>query len=522
MDSFLHKFGSFIKGGITGFDRLVFKGYLQSIMYPEGMPGVLAKHGVLTKEYREWMVAQSTALEEAADRVSHEHCGGPVTYIASCNTNKEELVQAQRQRLAVEQGLIGVWACVEACMTFRSTFDPDAKKPVLRSIPGRCKHLYFYYDHVDLGLMSIRLQTWAPYSIQVALNGREWLRRSLDKEHSGYQAHGNKFWDLEDFAVAQQLLDRQLDTRWHELLGGFVPQVFPTMTPLFGERMAYYWTLWQSEWATDYLCASPQVVHTLTEKLLRYAVITGTSPRVLRYLGLPVDKKTEGPHPLSRPALFTKAQDWYDGSRVRHWVDHNSVKFYNEQNVFRVEMTMNNPERFRVYRHKTGQAPTEPKTRLALRKGLADIALRAQLSGQVNRNFTEHLATLQDTTPVGELLQEVVQPRPASHRKVRALDVTGKDRELLQAIADPAYAVSGITNKALQQQLDGTAWAKGMTGAKLSARISRNLRLLREHGVIRKEPNQRRYRLMDKGRKLTTALNVIWAASTEQLLEKAA
>ena len=61
-----------------------------------------------------------------------------------------------------------------------------------------------------------------------------------------------------------------------------------------------------------------------------------------------------------------------------------------------------------------------------------------------------------------------------------------------------------------------------MTGAKLSARISRNLRLLREHGVIRKEPNQRRYRLMDKGRKLTTALNVIWAASTEQLLEKAA
>jgi DNA-binding HxlR family transcriptional regulator len=491
-------------------------------MYTEGMQGFLAKHGVLNKDYREWMVEQSTALEKAADYVSQEHCGCPVTYIASCNTDKEELVQAQRQRLNVAQGLIGVWACVEACRTYRSTFDPTAKKPALLSVPGRCKHLYFYYDHIDVGLMSIRLQTWAPYGIQVALNGREWLRRSLEKEQSGYQAHGNKFWRLEDFAVAQQLLDRQLDTRWDQLLAGFVPQVFPTMAHLFGERMAYYWTLWQSEWATDYLCESPQVVTALTEKLLRYAVITGTSPRVLRYLGLPVDKKKGGPHPLSRPELFTKAQDWYDGSRVRHWVDHNSVKFYNEQNVFRVEMTMNNPEKFRVYRHKTGQAPTEPKTRLPLRKGIADIAIRAQLSGQVNRNLTEHLATLQDTTPVGEMLQEVVQPRPASRRMARALDVMGKDRELLQAIADPAYAVSGLTNKALQQQLGGTAWAKGMTGSRLSARISRNLRLLREHGLIRKEPNQRRYRLTDKGRKLTTALNVIWAASTEQLLEKAA
>lgn len=521
MDSFLHKFGSFIKGCISGFDRLVFKGYLRPLMYPAGMQDYLAKHGVLNKHYREWMVEQSAALEDAADRISQAHCGCPVTYIASCNAEKDDLVQAQRGQLGIEQGLIGVWACVEACMTYRSTFDPTAKKPALRSGPGRCKHLYFYYDHVDLGLMSIRLQTWAPFGIQVALNGREWLRRALAQAHSGYRAHGNKFWHVEDFVVAQQLLDRQLDTRWAELLAGFVPQVFPTMAPLFGERMAYYWTLWQSEWATDYLCESPHVVSALTEKLIRYAVITGTGARVLRYLGLPVDK-TGGPHPLTHPDIFTKAQDWYEGGRVRHWADHNSVKFYNEQNVFRVETTINNPEKFRVFRHMAGQVPTDPKTRLPLRKGIADIAIRAQLSDQVNRNLTEHLATLQDTTPVGEVLQEVVQPRPTSRRKVRALDVTGKDRELLQAIADPVYAVSGITNKALQHQLGDKAWAKGMSGPRLSARISRNLRLLREHGVIRKEPNQRRYRLTEKGRKLTTAVNVIWAASMEQLLEKAA
>ncbi len=92
---------------------------------------------------------------------------------------------------------------------------------------------------------------------------------------------------------------------------------------------------------------------------------------------------------------------------------------------------------------------------------------------------------------------------------------------MLLAIANPKYAVSCFTNKDLQQHLGALSWAKGMTGKQLSVRISRHLRLLREPGLIKKLPHQRRYRLTDKGRKITMGLNVIFAASTEQLLEKA-
>jgi len=58
-----------------------------------------------------------------------------------------------------------------------------------------------------------------------------------------------------------------------------------------------------------------------------------------------------------------------------------------------------------------------------------------------------------------------------------------------------------------------------MTGKQLSSRISRHLRLLREHGLIKKLTNQRKYILTDKGRKLTTALNAALAASTEDLIK---
>ena len=88
--------------------------------------------------------------------------------------------------------------------------------------------------------MSIRLQTWAPYDIQIALNGREWLRRSLDKKNCKYIVSGNKFLHIDDYELAQQLLDKQLDTRWEEMLSGFLTDVFPSMPDILGDKMSFY------------------------------------------------------------------------------------------------------------------------------------------------------------------------------------------------------------------------------------------------------------------------------------------
>jgi hypothetical protein len=223
---------------------------------------------------------------------------------------------------------------------------------------------------------------------------------------------------------------------------------------------------------------------------------------------------------LSFPEVLTRVQCWQDGARIRHFADNNSVKLYNEQNVLRVEMTMNRPDRFKVYRHKEGRQ-NAPKERLPLRKGVADLPLRAQVAADVNKRFTAHLATLKDETPLREVFAEF-----AAHihddRRVRALAPLGKDQAILQTIADPALSVSGITNKALQGMLGGTPWANGKKDKALSARISRHLRLLRDHGVIRKLPNQRKYQLTDKGRRLTTLQGALLGASTQKLLDMAA
>jgi len=365
--------------------------------------------------------------------------------------------------------------------------------------------------------MSIRLQTWAPYNIQIALNGREWLRRLLDKEGCKYILSGNKFLHIDDYELAQRLLDSQLDTRWDKMLNEFLPIVFPTMSQILGDKMTYYWTLWQSEWAKDYIFESPQVLTPLMDDFLRHALISGTSDRVLKYMGRPVNSEGQ-PHPLSNPELLTRTNLWYDGMRIRHWVDKNSVKLYNEQNVLRFEMTMNAPNKYRIHRHAEGQANTESKKLLPMRKGIADIPIRAKVSDDRLNCFSEHIATVENKTPMSEMITSIVKPLYSKGKRIRGLDVTGKDLELLQAISDPVFDVGFITNKELQKKLHSTQWAKEMTGKRLSSRISRHLRLLREHGLIKKLPNQRKYILTEKGRKITTALNAVLAASTEERL----
>ena len=82
--------------------------------------------------------------------------------------------------------------------------------------------------------------------------------------------------------------------------------------------------------------------------------------------------------------------------------------------------------------------------------------------------------------------------------------------------------ITGLTNKMLREQLRETPFGKGRTEKQLSAKVSRRLRLLRVHGIIKKLPNQNRYQVTLKGKRLINALSALLAASTENLLKIAA
>ena len=88
--------------------------------------------------------------------------------------------------------------------------------------------------------------------------------------------------------------------------------------------------------------------------------------------------------------------------------------------VLRAEATFHNADDFRVYRRKEGDS-TGPRAWRRLRRGIADLYRRAQLSHKAAARYLDAFATVDDTTTLDQLLQRLEQPRQWRGRRVRAL-----------------------------------------------------------------------------------------------------
>lgn len=517
MDDLIKALGDRVVGVISGLDRIVFQGMVQPLMYAEGAMKFFSSRGILYKDARDWVLEQTQRLVGAVEAFSQREGGGSIEYLESSRIRKEELARSRQADKGIDRGLVGVWSCVEAGSSYRLVAAEGA--PRLRSHHTRCKHLYTYLDHPDFGFMSVRMQTWLPYRIQIAMNGREWLARQLAAAGVSFQRHRNKILRLDDFDEAARLMRAQVQTAWVELLDAFVPMAFPTWRETLGEDLGYRWSVWQSEWATDVLLRSAADTAAVIDPLVYHAFAGGHPDRLLRFFGREKgrDGRLRRSDTLSTGILATE-----EGCRVRHWHGRNSVKLYNEHNVVRIETTLNDPRVFRVHRRKQGAPPGASKQRLPLRKSVADLPHRARTSQEVNDRFAQHLATVDAAAPFGNTLAQITTPVPRGKRRARALDPTGKDLLLLRAIGDPRYAISGMSNRDLRQALADHPCLLGKTDRQRSRWVTRALRLLRDHGLLRKLPSTRRYQLTPPGREITTGLAAFLAASIQSLTKAAA
>jgi hypothetical protein len=128
-------------------------------------------------------------------------------------------------------------------------------------------------------------------------------------------------------------------------------------------------------------------------------------------------------------------------------------KYINLQNNLRVETTINDPGKFKVFRHKQGQDKNETKQRLPMRKGVMDTPLRAAVSQDVNNRLMDDLSLLKEDTPLCNIMDDLIKGIIKDGRKFRGLDPVGKDRELILLLSDPAFMIFGFTNKMLRNDL---------------------------------------------------------------------
>jgi hypothetical protein len=370
--------------------------------------------------------------------------------------------------------------------------------------------------------MHVRLQTWFPFTLQVCLNGREWLARTLDRKGLGYRKRENCFVDLEAPARAQRAADAQVTANWPKLLDGLARQANPAWPKAFGAfRTAYYWSAYQTEWATDVLFKTPAALAAVYPRLLRHGLTTFHSPAVLRFLGQAVPA-TGRVHGRYKEEVLSDQKTRIEGTRIKHRAGKNSVKLYDKQGqVLRVETTINDPKVFKVYRAAEG-GPSDQKAWRRMRRGVADLSRRAAVSQAGNERYLEALAVVDHEQPLEACLTGLCRPVVWAGRRARALSPFGADGALLSLLGRGEYAVNGFRNRDLQAGLYAQAPGSPAETRRRSSAVTRRLRLLRAHGLIKKVPHTQRYQLTEKGRIAIVALSAAKQAGVKKLTELAA
>lgn len=506
-------------GNLSGFDRLVFRGTLRAIAYAAGFFRFLNAQDVLLKEFGGYVAAVSERIKAAALAAARAS-GRPVQYLASPQTRKEDVARQIAAADGIQAGLICVLTCVESCNTFEVFRNRQTGRLELQPRIRKCLHHYHYWVHPQLGFMSARLQTWFPLSIQVCVNGREWLARTLDGAGLKYQRRDNCFTWLEDVGEAQRLMDGQVRTAWPELLDGIARQLNPLHDELFAScPLQYYWTVYQSEWATDVMFKSPAALAVVYPRLVRHGITTFGSADVMRFLGRAVPASGQV-RVTFQGEVVSDLKSRPEGLCVRHRVNGNGLKVYDKQgSVLRVEQTLNQPEQFKVYRVKEGG---RLKAWRRLRRSVADMPRRAEVGQACNERYLHALAQVENPQALGALVEAVCQPVHWQGQRVRALRPWGEDQALLAVIARGEFALNGFRNRELQAHLFKTAPGDLRERRRRSAQITRRLRQLRAHGLIKKVSRTHRYVLTQKGRTLVVALSAATQASVQQLSSLAA
>jgi hypothetical protein len=518
MDQFVSRFRDKVTGVLSGFDRLVFRGTLLPLVRDGGMFSFLNCAGVRLLDFKDFVVKTSERVKEAtlADARADER---PVRYIERSSTSKEDVARDIAAESPVNEGLICALTAVEPCMSFEYHRSPNPKERGLKLRPRKCLHIYKYLLHPLFGFMNARIQTWFPFNIQICLNGREWLARALERKGIGFKRHDNCFTALDDARAAQRLMDKQLETDWPALL----TRLARTMNPLHDEIFApcpmdYYWSAYQTEWATDVMFKDPRSLAEIYPPLVQHAMNHFKSPDVMRFLG----KKAHGGF---TGELVTSFKNRPEGVRVKHWLAGNSIKMYDKGgSVLRVETTIAKPTPFKVLRPVSDDKPNGKLAWKPLRKGVADLHRRAEVSQRANDNYLTALSAVDDATALSEIFDEVSRPVSMAGHRLRALRIGDKDDiALLETIARGEFATAGFRNRDLQRLLHPVRRDPSPEHRRqIAGRCGRRIRLLRAHGLVRKVPKSHRYTLTPKGHRLSAALFAARQATTQQLLRNAA
>ena len=434
-----------IAGVLSCYDRVVITGTLPTVCYAEGMTRFLRARGIPIFDYPAFaMTLRERVREQVASVVAA--AGIVIEHIGKSHIRKEAVVAKVLEQRGDHPGLVHVLSAMEACPSYRPWHDKQSHKTYLRPDTGKCLHYYFYFMDADLGLVYLRVPTWAPFRLQFYCNGHSWLARQLTAEDIGFTTADNAFVRIGNWQRAQELADSFSPDLLHRVLDRYAALCCPVLD-VFGQT--YHWSLMQVEYATDLVFRSAATLKPLYDQFVRESVLNVKAEQVASFLGRKIA-------PQLAQEVGSRFSTRIEGTCIKHRFGSASIKMYDKFGcVLRIETTTNDVSFFKHHRkveHRQGPATRDLAP---VKKSIYSlIDLREILFG-CNRRYLEHLSALDDFSAGVRALDRVTRPRVVDDKTVKGINFFDPtDKALLQALQDPRVNIAGVRRGDLVPILD--------------------------------------------------------------------
>jgi hypothetical protein len=495
--TFVVKFSSLISWVVSCFDRVIFKGHLpisRAVQFERFVDYELKVRRAdflkrIAPKWSDRIVEHSKRLAKKSHR-PWEYYSGAI--------DKDAWAKKQLGLFPVLHGLVGVLCVMEACPTFKLARGKDRPCFTPRKVPQRV--LYYYFVDKELGLMHVRLQTWAPFTCQVYANGHDYLARQLSKKGIAFAQVDNAFVHLGDAAAAQRCADRFAKLPWPKILERYARQVNPLLHAEL-KGLTHYWVIDQAEYATDVCFTSKYALAGLFQRLLAFALLTFSPKKIFCFLGRKWHDRFDGEvhtHYKSVPE---------PGACIKHFMKRNWLKMYDKlAQLLRVETVINQPGEFKVLRDCRHRDGTTSLGWFAMCKGVGNMHHYQSHALACNQRYLEALAAVDDPTPAYDDLKKLTERQRHQGRSYAGFNpAREEDARLFAAVLAGDNIAQGFRNETIRAALYAEPKNHPLR-QRHSAAVGRLLKRLNVRGLVAKVPRHRRWRVTQEGRRVLTDL----------------
>lgn len=490
-----------INGVFRAFDRVIINGYILPLQQPRLFQFYLIQNNVKFVNFKEFAEKQTDSLCKHIDNFIQEN-SVTLQYLKSGKEDKQELVNATLINSNNKIGLVAAFSTVELCRTTTIQANHETKKlePAVRNT--KCKHYYLYFNDEEFGLMFFKIQTWFPYNVQIYINGREYCSKLFDKNNIKYEMFNNSFSYIDDFEKAQQLADNILNQKLSDSFDGIANKI-NNILPNIKEKLnhSYYWCIDQCEFATDINFKSRDDLSIFYKKLVETSYFTFSSQDIYSFFG----RKVENINKFKKGEITSDLKNRYQGYRIKFKINNNQIKMYDKGNNLRIEVTINNPNDFKVMKEKEviveHKKIETKKVWVPMGKSISNLYRYVEISKSITKRYIEALPEINmEEVPLKEI-EKISSRLERNNRVYSGFNILNEETlKVFYVISNGKFLINGFTNKSIREELFNDDSQKTIN------KTTRLLAKLRFHGIIKKVAKKNKYYLTANGRKILNSI----------------